>query len=137
MPGTGVVKIPKVLAEVESTYGKKVWAALGFCWGGKVVALTSGVDTPWKVSAQSHPGMLDAADAAKVTIPMCVLGSEEEKAEDLEAFGNALKEEKHIERFDDQLHGWMSARADLADEEVRKEYERGYKTVLEFFAKHF
>jgi hypothetical protein len=81
--------------------------------------------------------MLDAADGAKVTIPMCVLGSEEEKAEDLVAFGNALKVEKHIERFDDQLHGWMSARADLEDEKIRGEYERGYKTVLEFFGKHF
>lgn len=81
--------------------------------------------------------MLDAGDAAKVTIPMCVLGSEEEKAEDLDAFGNALKVEKHIERFDDQLHGWMSARADLEDERVKKEYERGYKTVLDFFRKHF
>jgi dsDNA-binding SOS-regulon protein len=99
--------------------------------------LTSGLDSPWKVSAQSHPGMLDVADAAKVTIPMCVLGSEEEKAEDLEAFGDALKVEKHIERFADQLHGWMSARADLEDEKVRKEYERGYKTVLGFFEKHF
>jgi hypothetical protein len=81
--------------------------------------------------------MLDAADAAKVTIPMCVLGSEEEKADDLAAFGDALKVEKHIERFEDQLHGWMSARADLGDQKVRNEYERGYKTVLGFFGKHF
>jgi hypothetical protein len=81
--------------------------------------------------------LLDAADAAKVTIPMCVLGSKDEKAEDLEAFGHALKVEKHIERFDDQLHGWMSARADLEDERVKREYERGYKTVLGFFGKHF
>jgi hypothetical protein len=81
--------------------------------------------------------MLDAADAAKVAIPMVILGSEEEKVGDLDAFGDALKVEKHIERFDDQLHGWMSARADLEDERVRKEYERGYKTVLKFFAKHF
>jgi hypothetical protein len=29
VPTTGVVKIPKVLAEVEATYGKKDWAALG------------------------------------------------------------------------------------------------------------
>lgn len=29
VPATGVVKIPKVLAEVESKYGKKTWAALG------------------------------------------------------------------------------------------------------------
>jgi hypothetical protein len=51
--------------------------------------------------------MIDPADAAKVTIPMCVLRSEEEKAKEIEAFGNALKVEKHIERLEDQFHGWM------------------------------
>lgn len=71
-----------------------------------------------------------------MTIPMCVLGSEEEKEVDIKAFGDALKVEKHIESFGDQLHGWMSARANLEDERARKEYERGYKTVLEFFGKH-
>jgi hypothetical protein len=82
--------------------------------------------------------MLKAADAAKVTIPMCVLGSEEEKAEGLEAFGESLKVEKHVERFGDQVHGWMSVRSDLEDEKkLKKEYERGYKAVLEFFGKHF
>jgi hypothetical protein len=29
VPATGVVKIPKVLAEVESAHGRKDWAALG------------------------------------------------------------------------------------------------------------
>lgn len=51
---------------------------------------------------------------------MCILGSEEEKAEDLKVFGDTLNVEKHIERYDDQLHGWLSARADLEDEKVRK-----------------
>ena len=67
---------------------------------------------------------------------MCVLGSEEEKSEDINAFGDALKVEKHVECFEDQLHGWMSARANLEDERAKKEYERGYKTLLEFFGKH-
>jgi hypothetical protein len=30
----------------------------------------------------------------------------------------------------------MGARADLKDDKVKKEYERGYTTVLEFFGKH-
>lgn len=80
--------------------------------------------------------MLDATDSGKVAIPMCVLESEEEKAEDLKVFVDALKVEKHIERYNDQLHGWLSARADLEDEDS-KGYERGYKTVLEFLGKHF
>lgn len=31
--------------------------------------------------------------------------------------------------------GWMSARGDLDDEEVKKEYERGYKIVGDWFGK--
>jgi hypothetical protein len=31
---------------------------------------------------------------------------------------------------------WMAARANLDDERVKVEYERGYKTLLEFFAKY-
>jgi len=30
----------------------------------------------------------------------------------------------------------MAARADLSDERVKSEYIRGYKTLLEFFAKY-
>lgn len=31
---------------------------------------------------------------------------------------------------------WMAARSDLEDERVKSEYERGYKTLIEFFGKH-
>ena len=34
------------------------------------------------------------------------------------------------------LHQWMAARSDLDNARVKSEYERGYKTLLEFFAKH-
>lgn len=45
--------------------------------------------------------------------------------------------EKHIERLDDQLHGWLSARTDLEGEKVRKSLKEDIKTVLEFLGKHF
>jgi dienelactone hydrolase len=67
---------------------------------------------------------------------MCMLASNEEDAAEVEAFDKALTTEKHIETYETQIHGWMSARGDLKDEAVRKEYERGYKTLLDFFAKH-
>lgn len=38
--------------------GVDAWAALGLCWGGKLVALTSGPDPLWKVSGQVHPGLV-------------------------------------------------------------------------------
>ena len=54
----------------------------------------------------------------------------------VEAFKAALKVPNHVETFSTQIHGWMAARGDLEDPEVRKEYERGYKTALEFLHQH-
>jgi len=31
---------------------------------------------------------------------------------------------------------WMTARAELGDESVKKEYERGYKVFAEWFGKY-
>ncbi|KAH6663739.1 Alpha/Beta hydrolase protein [Halenospora varia] len=135
-PPTGVAKIPKIINDIQLKYGKKQWAAVGFCWGGKVVSLTSGPDTLFKVAAQSSPAMIDAEDATKISIPMCILASQDEAVSDVEGFEKALTGEKHVEIFKDQVHGFMTARADLEDEKVRKEYERGYATLLDFFAKH-
>lgn len=80
--------------------------------------------------------MIDAEDATKISIPMCILASQDEAVSDVEGFEKALTGEKHVEIFKDQVHGFMTARADLEDEKVRKEYERGYATLLDFFAKH-
>lgn len=43
---------------------------------------------------------------------------------------------KHVEIFTDQIHDWMSARADLKDHRVRAEYERDYQMVVRFFAEN-
>ena len=82
--------------------------------------------------------MIDSADATKVSIPMMMLASKDENSKEVTEFEQALPAmtDRHVEIFDSQIHGWMSARADLEDGTVRKEYERGYKTVLEFFGKH-
>ncbi|KAH9212262.1 hypothetical protein DL95DRAFT_368644 [Leptodontidium sp. 2 PMI_412] len=135
-PALGVEKAPKILADIEAAYGKKTWAALGFCWGGKVISLTSGPSTPWTVAAQCHPAFISGEDAAKITIPMCMLASKEEEAKDVKTFDEALTVEKHVETFGTQIHGWMSARADLEDETVKKEYLRGYETLSRWFGKH-
>lgn len=115
------------------------WLAVGYCWGGKVVALTSGADTPWAASAQVHPAMLAPEDAAQIAIPHVLLASMDEDAKDVRAFDEALKlpeGRKHVETFGSQIHGWMAARGDLEDPAVVKEYERGYKILLDFFGRN-
>ncbi|UKZ81140.1 hypothetical protein TrVFT333_008910 [Trichoderma virens FT-333] len=112
-------------------------AMLGYCWGGKVVALTVKAPTnPFTAAASAHPAMVDPADAEGLTIPFALLASGDENPEDVKKFEENLKVPHHVETFADQIHGWMAARSDLTKERVRAEYERGYKTLLEFFGKH-
>jgi dienelactone hydrolase len=108
-----------------------------FCWGGKIVSLiVSKSDTPFKAGAECHPAMVDPSEALNIQIPLCMLASKDEPAEDVKKFEANLKGEKHVEIFGDQIHGWMTARSDLEDARVKSEYERGYKTLLEFYAKY-
>jgi hypothetical protein len=109
-----------------------------YCWGGKVVALTLKASTnPFSAGAAAHPAMVDPADAEGLTVPFALLASQDENQEDVKKFEAALKVPHHVETFADQIHGWMAARSNLEDERVKAEYERGYKTLLDFFGKQF
>lgn len=131
-------RIPGLVKEIEKLYPNiKTWGIIGFCWGGKVVSLvTSTSETQFKAAVECHPAMVDPADAEKIKVPLCLLASKDESADDVKKFEANLTVPKYVETFDDQIHGWMAARADLEDPRVKQEYERGYKTVLEFFSKH-
>lgn len=126
----------KAVKDKNSSLSK--FGILGFCWGGKVVALTTKADSnPFSVAAVAHPAMVDPADADGLNIPFALLASGDEPAEDVKKFEDALTVPKHVEIFGDQIHGWMAARSDLSQDRVKAEYERGYRTVLEFFGKNF
>jgi len=98
-----------------------------------LVSLIGGRDTKIKAGVQTSPAMVDPSDAAKVKIPMCVLASKEEPADDIKKYDEGLTVTKHVETFDKVVHGFMSARGDLADSTGKAEYERGYKIALTFF----
>lgn len=80
--------------------------------------------------------MLDPSEAAGIEIPHLLIASGDEDAETVKKFEEGLTVPKHFERFDGQLHGFMTARADLDDEKVKAEYEKAYKLVISFFDKH-
>jgi len=133
-PPKHLPKIPSLLEAAEKTNGNiKSWGIIGYCWGGKMASLVAGKDTKFKAAVQTSPAMVDSSDAEKVTIPMMMLASKEEPADEVKKYDESLKVKKHIETFGDQLHGFMSARADLKDDKVKAEYERGYKLALQFF----
>lgn len=100
----------------------------------QVITICSGADSPFKAVAQAHPAMIDPADAKKVTVPTLLLPSQDEDRKDVEAFVANLNVPNHVETFNDQIHGWMAARADLEDPNVAEKYRKGYQAVLEFFA---
>ncbi|KAI1765737.1 Alpha/Beta hydrolase protein [Hypoxylon sp. FL1150] len=138
-PPPGVAaKVPAYVEAVSAKYPEiKSWAIIGFCWGGKVVSLvTSKPNTIFKAGVECHPAMVDPADASGIKVPLALLASKDEPAEDVKKFEANLSGPKHVEIFGDQIHGWMAARSDLEDDRVRAEYTRGYETVLKFLSKH-
>jgi len=141
-PPTGVAQaLPGFVDALKAKHPEiKSWALLGFCWGGKVVSLvTSHPSTnPFSIAAECHPAMVDPKDAEGIRVPLVMLASKEEPHDKVKHFEANLRHgAKHVETFGDQVHGWMAARADLSDERVKAEYARGYKVVLDFFAKHW
>ncbi|PHH65216.1 hypothetical protein CDD81_3075 [Ophiocordyceps australis] len=137
---------PKIASQVPD-YAKAVkeknpslskLGIVGYCWGGKVATLTAKADSSlFAVAASVHPAMVDPADADGIKMPLVLLASKEEPADQVDEFSKRLAGPKHVETFQDQIHGWMAARADLSDSRVKEEYERGYRTLLGFFCSNF
>jgi len=84
-----ITLVPGILTAIEGVHGPKTWGAVGFCWSAKTVSVLSGPNSAsfrlssilkqeegdanntglFKAGAQAHPGVIDPADAAKITIP--------------------------------------------------------------------
>lgn len=138
-PPPGVAeKVPGYIKAVQEKNPQiKEWAIMGYCWGGKVISLAvSSPDNVFKAAVSIHPAMVDASEAEKIKIPVCLLASKDEDAEEVKKYEANLTGPKHVETFGDQIHGWMAARSDLEDPRVKEEYVRGYDTVLKFLSKN-
>jgi dienelactone hydrolase len=105
-PPKTVAKVPEVVKEINESVGGVIekWGVVGMCWGGKIVSLSSKKGTPFSAVAEVHPAMVDPKDAEEVSVPICMLPSKDEPANDVEAFEKALKVEHHVEIFKDQIH---------------------------------
>lgn len=140
-PPNTLSKIPNIVAEANKLApggnGFESWSILGYCWGGKIANLAVGKEnTTFVAAVQCHPAMVDPNDAKEVTVPMAMLPSKDEDPSAVQAYQKNLQVPNYVETFPTQIHGWMAARSNLEDAEVRKEYERGYKTALDFLHKH-
>lgn len=109
-PPKTVARIPKVMAGLKSHTNASEWGIIGYCWGGKIVNLSSQEGTPFKAAAACHPAMVDPADAPKVTIPIALLPSKDEDREAVKGYEKGLKVKNIVEWFPTQIHGFMAAR---------------------------
>jgi len=135
-PPKTLPRVPKVVKEIRERAGIQTCGVVGFCWGGKIVNLSSQEGTPFKAAAACHPAMVAAADAPGITIPYAMLPSKDEDMNEVKKWQEGLKVPNIVEHFADQVHGWMAARSNLEDPKVKSEYERGYQTLLNFFHQH-
>jgi len=76
--------------------------------------------------------MVDPNDAPNITIPILSIPSKDEDRSEIEKYEAALKVPNKTEWYD-QIHGFMAARSDLEDENVRAAYEKAYQTLLNWF----
>jgi dienelactone hydrolase len=109
-PPKTLSRIPKVLEALKEHTSATEWGVVGYCWGGKIVNLSSQEGTPFKAAAAVHPAMVDPADAPKLTIPIAVLPSKDEDKDAVGKYEKELKVKHIVEWFPTQVHGWMAAR---------------------------
>jgi dienelactone hydrolase len=112
----------------------------GFCWGGKVTVVAGGQDTPFTAVSIVHPAMLSVEDAEKLTVPMALYPSKDEPAREADKIVNVLSKKPFASLCDNKTysnmhHGWAAARADLKNEENKKEFEDVYTKLANFFHK--
>ena len=70
---------------------------------------------------------MEKADAEKIAIPHIVLASKDEPADAVADYKQVIESNGIggcVETYSTMPHGWMGARADLENEEPRKEYVR-------------
>ncbi|KAF2721741.1 alpha/beta-hydrolase [Polychaeton citri CBS 116435] len=136
-PPKTLERIPKVISALQSERSSiQEWGVVGYCWGGKIVNLSSQQGSPFKAAAACHPAMVDPNDAPGVTIPYAMLPSKGESKDDVAKWESGLKVKKLVKWYDDQEHGFMAARAELKDSNVKAKYEDAYQTLLNWFHEH-
>ncbi|TFK30728.1 dienelactone hydrolase [Coprinopsis marcescibilis] len=138
-PPATVAKL-KAFGEYLKGTGVKKIAVYGFCWGGKVVILSSGEGTPFSAAAIVHPAMLSVEDSKALSIPFAIYPSKDDSEDEynqiIDVIGkkpfSSLNDHKY---YKNMFHGWAAARGDLNNEENKKEYEDVYGRLIAFLSK--
>ncbi|KIK71401.1 hypothetical protein GYMLUDRAFT_33563 [Collybiopsis luxurians FD-317 M1] len=113
----------------------------GFCWGGKITVLSAGADTPFSAVSIVHPAMLSVEDSEKLTVPLAIYPSKDEPKDEYNKILAVLEKKSFAKQNDSKHytnmhHGWAAARADLKNEENKKEFEDVYTRLVNYFQKN-
>ena len=81
-PDKTVPLIAPLLEEFQKANPQiKTWSILGFCWGVKIATLVTTKGTKFSAGAGAHPSLMDVEDTKHVTVPFCVMPSQDEDPE--------------------------------------------------------
>lgn len=111
-PGLVVPRVLELTKSINKTFANvDKLGIFGFCWGGKLASLVCQDDKDsFVVAVQTSPARIDPEEAKKVSVPMALLLSGDEDAELAAKYVGNLTRGTLLERFEGQIHGWMSAR---------------------------
>jgi len=85
-PSKGASRLADVAKTLKND-GFKFVGAVGFCWGGKVSMLAASKEgTALDAITVVHPGMLSAADAVNLQVPLGIYCSRDESLEEASTF---------------------------------------------------
>lgn len=140
-PVSNVKIVKELLPKLKEQYPEvEKWALVGLCWGGKIVSLLSGADSPFVAGVQCHPAFVDPKDAESFTIPhLCIATKDEDKdaiegiKKAVEASKNdAVREKSKVERWEEKgtFHGFMAARSNLKDKDNLEYYKKGWVITI-------
>jgi len=127
-----------VVKHLESNGAKSI-GMVGFCWGGKVVMLSS---TRGKVKAGVglHPSFLAPEDAANVDCPQFFMPAGDDPP--IEPVFDALSSKPFFDKckkklFGEMSHGW-TLRADMSDPSAAgaKQANEAIGLAIDFFGQH-
>ncbi|WRT65468.1 uncharacterized protein IL334_002411 [Kwoniella shivajii] len=115
-------------------------AAVGCCWGYKVVAgsnKNAGVDAIIGTS----PSFAAPEDAENINVPLLLLPSGGEDMEVMSAIIKSVDQKNpgknFLKHYSDMPHGWMAARGDLSGGKATDAYADGYNVVAKFIKDTF
>jgi dienelactone hydrolase len=111
-PGLVVPRVLELSKSINKTFANvEKLGIFGFCWGGKLASLAcQDNEDRFVVAVQTSPARIDPEEAKKVSMPMALLLSGDEDADVAGKYAANLTKDTLMERFETQIHGWMSAR---------------------------